>query len=62
MWHINLLEPILLIAIVVVVVEVILIRKMASFGPVYTKTIGGILKQQLNDLLHGGRDIPDKAK
>ena len=51
-----------MIAIVVVVVEVILIWKMASFGPVYTKTIGGILKQQLNDLLHGRRDIPDKAK
>ena len=51
-----------MIAIVVVVVEVILIWKMASFGLVYTKTSGGILKQQLNDLLHGGRDIPDKAK
>ena len=31
-------------------------------GKLWTKTIGGILKQQLNDLLHGGRDIPDKAK
>ena len=38
-------------AIVVVMVEVILIWKTASFGPVYTRTSGGVLKQQLNDLL-----------
>ena len=38
-------------AIVVVMVEDILIWKVASFGPVYTRTSGGVLKQQLNDLL-----------
>ena len=38
------------------------IWKLASFGLVYTRTSGGVLKQQLNDLQHGGRDIPDKGK
>ena len=38
------------------------IWKVASFGPVYNRTSGGVLKQQLNDLQHGGRDIPDKGK
>ena len=27
------------------------IWKVASFGPVYTRASGGVLKQQLNDLL-----------
>ena len=38
-------------AIVVVMVEVILLWKVGSFGPGNTRTSGGVLKQQLNDLL-----------